>query len=141
MTAAKMLMTDTFNAMRTQLADALAQAAASPAEGPRFTGSHNCMANLERDNQRRARQTWFGEKELRFFGTRFPRGFLDVEVARVTLFVTTESPPSAARAASVRAYLWDSAQVVTLGDFCAYSLKVADAAVELLWKDLKAQNA
>jgi hypothetical protein len=122
-----------------ELRDALRNAAANKLEtGPDFTGSHNCQANIERDHDRRNNGLWFKKDATRFFGTRFPSSFLDVPQARVTLFVTTEVPPNGARRASLRAYLWDTASVATVGPFCDHSLPVVDAARNLVADQLRA---
>ncbi len=121
--------------------ESLSNAAANPVEGvPEFKGSHNCQANLERDHQRKTNGHWFDDETLRYFKTRFPSGFWDVEQARVTLFVTTERPPTGERAATVRAYLWDNGRIATLGPFCEVSLRVADKALRLIWETLKADE-
>ena len=107
-------------------------------DGPAFKGSHNCLANIERDYARRNGGHWFDKDSMRFFGTRFPSGFRDVPEARVTLFLTTDKSPHDPRAASIRAYRWDAAQIGTLGEFNAHSLTVAGKAMDLLADMLKA---
>lgn len=116
-----------------ELRAALANAEANKLEtGPAFSGSHNCLDNIVRDYDRRNGGHWFDRDSMRFFRTRFPSGFLDVPAARVTLFVTTESPPDGGRKASIRAYLWDTACVCTPGPFCEHSIAVAEKARDLL---------
>lgn len=117
-----------------ELRAALLAQGVAPHEGPAFDGSSNCLDNLIRDYDRRRRGSWFGKAEMKGFGTRFPSGLLDLPGLGVTLFVTTEKPPHAPRAASIRAYLWQSADIVTLGTFGAYSTKVASDAVDEIWK-------
>lgn len=116
----------------------LASKSAPHHEGPAFNGSGNCLANIERDYARRNRGHWFDKDAMRFFGTRYASGFLDIAPARVTLFVTSEKPPHGPRRASIRAYFWDSAQVDTLGPFCEVSAKVAADAVGLMFDTLAA---
>lgn len=114
------------------LRPALARAKAAPVDGPRFDGSHNCLANIERHHTRHRPVNWFAADAMRFFGTRINSGFLDLPTSRVSLFVTTEKPPHGARAASLRAYLWDSAEIETLGPFCTESLRVIDQARDIV---------
>lgn len=119
---------DTLAALAAQtLAKELAEAEPAPHDGPAFEGSHNCLANIERDYARRRRGHWFDADTLRFFGTRFPDGFLDRPEQGVTLFITTERNANWAdqRRASLRAYIWKSAEVVTLGEFHAMTLPTA----------------
>ena len=121
-----------------ELRDALRNAAANKLEtGPAFSGSHNCLDNIIRDYDRRNGGHWYDRDSMRFFGTKMPSGFLDVPAARVTLFVTTESPPHGPRRASLRAYLWDTASVATVGPFCDYTLPVVDEARDLVADQLK----
>ncbi len=122
------------------LRKALASAKPAPLEGPAFSGSHNCLANIERDYARRRAGHWFDKDTLKFFGTRFPSGFLDVPEARVTLFITTEKSDrwdAPERRATLRVYLWDSAEIETLGPFHAHTLRTAEAAQGALYYDIK----
>lgn len=120
----------------TELREALRKAHQKPREGGVpgyvFTGSHNCLNNIESDYARRNRGHWFDRDSMRFFGTRYASGFLDLPHARVTLFVTTEKPPHGPRAASIRAYLWDSADVDTVGPFCVHSIRDANKAIDII---------
>lgn len=118
----------------TQLQAALAEQGEARHEGPAFEGSSNCLPNLIRDYDRRNRGSWFGRAEMKGFGTRFPSGLTDLHDMGATVFVTTEKPPEGPRTASIRAYLWKSAEIVTLGEFGAYSTKVASDAVDALWR-------
>lgn len=127
--------------MAQDLAKYLAQATDAPHEGPAFTGSSNCLANIEADYYRRRKGHWFDADACRFFGTRFNGGFYDVPARGVTLFVTTEKSPSEPRAASVRAYIWKSAEVVTLGSFNSYTTTRARAAVIELARNNANQEA
>lgn len=127
-TQAQRLAADAFR----DLQAALAAQSPAPHEGPAFTGSSNCLANIERDYARRRRGYWFDKNAMRGFGTRFPSGFHDYPALGATLFITTEKPPEGERRANLRAYLWESAQVVSLGEFCAYSLPVANKAIDLI---------
>lgn len=120
------------------LTAALASAAPAPHEGPAFTGSSNCLPNIENDYARRRRGHWFDKSSMRFFQTRFLTGFYDVPSHGVTLFITTDKGAYAPRAATIRAYIWKSADVVTLGAFNAHSNAVAEKALDLLLADLKA---
>jgi hypothetical protein len=105
-----------------ELRDALRNAEANrPGTGTPFAGSGNCLANLERDYAARNGGHWFDRDAMRFFGTRFASGFLDVPAARTTLFVTTEKPPHGPRRASLRAYLWDTGCIATPGPFCDHT--------------------
>lgn len=117
-----------------QLQTALADQGDARHQGPSFEGSSNCLDNLIRDYDRRNRGPWFGKAEMKGFGTRFPSGLTDLPQIGATVFVTTEKPPHGVRSASIRAYLWKSAEIVTLGDFGAYSTKVASDAVDALWR-------
>lgn len=113
-------------------------------EGPAFDGSSNCLANIERDYARRNGGHWFDADTIRFFRTTFPSGFWDVPAARVTLFVTGERnrfDDTAVRRYSVRAYIWDAADIETLGDFNETTLRVADQAVPLIVAALKERAA
>jgi hypothetical protein len=115
------------------LRSALDNAKANKLEtGPDFEGSHNCLDNIIRDYDRRNGGFWFSPDSMRFFGTKFPDGFHDVPAARVTLFLTTESPPHDGRKASVRAYLWDTASIATPGPFAVASLAAARATLAKL---------
>lgn len=105
--------------------------------GPAFEGSSNCLANIERDYDRRNGGSWFKPAEMRFFGTKFEGGFGDVPSARVTIFITTDKPRGGVRKASIRLYLWDTASISTVGAFCEYSLPVVRAAVDALTDALK----
>ena len=73
---------------------------------------------------------------MRFFGTKYASGFLDVPAARVTLFVTTEKSPYEPRRASIRGYVWDTADVETFGPFNESSTAVACAAMGILAAEL-----
>jgi len=117
-----------------ELREALRKAQQKPraVEGYTFKGSHNCLANIERDYSRRNGGHWFDKDAMRFFGTRYASGFLDLPHARVTLFITTEKPPHGPRAASIRAYLWDSADVDTIGPFCEHTTRNADKALDII---------
>jgi len=115
----------------------LANREPAPHEGPAFTGSHNCLENIVRDYARRRRGHWFDADTMRFFGTRFPSGFLDLPDQRITLFVTTEKDNHSPRLATLRVYLWDSAE----GQFCAHSIATADKARDLVADALKGDPA
>jgi hypothetical protein len=96
--------------------------------GAPFTGSDNCLANLTRDYDARRAGHWFDRDTMRFFGTKFATGFLDIPSAGVTLFVTTEKGPHGPRAATLRAYMWASAEIETLGPFNETTLGVTSRA-------------
>lgn len=115
---------------RSAIRSAVGQSA--PHEGPAFEGSHNCLNNIIRDYDRRRRGHWFEKSAMRFFGTKFVSGFLDVPASRVTLFLTSENPPYAPRRVSIRAYMWDTAEVETFGPFCEYTAHVAEKALDLV---------
>ena len=119
----------------------LARATVAPHEGPAFTGSSNCLENITRDYYRRRQGHWFDADACRFFKTKFASGFYDLPAIGVTLFITTEKGPSEVRAASIRAYIWKSAEVETLGEFNAYSLHVARAALEFITQDARREAA
>jgi CheY-like chemotaxis protein len=76
------------------LRDALATCTAPRKPGPAFTCSHNSLANITRDYDRRNGRTWFGAAEMRAFGTRFPSGFLDVPGARFDAALVDQYMPA-----------------------------------------------
>lgn len=115
----------------------LAGARPAPHEGPAFEGSHNCLANIERDYDRRRRGYWFSKDTLRFFATRFAGGFYDFPDRGVTLFVTSEKPPHGPRVATIRAYVWKSADVEDLTPFGVGSTAVVNKAMDHLWRMLR----
>ena len=98
--------------------------------GTPFTGSGNCLANITRDYDARRAGHWFDRDTMRFFGTKFATGFHDIPSAGVTLFVTTEKGPHGPRAATLRAYMWASAEIETLGPFNETTLGVASRAMD-----------
>ncbi|UTC28474.1 hypothetical protein GURKE_04720 [Brevundimonas phage vB_BpoS-Gurke] len=128
-TQAQRLAAEAFDALKAALADQ----PRAPYEGPAFTGSSNCLANIERDYARRRRGHWFDPNAMRGFGTRFPSGFTDHDAYGATTFVTTEKGANGERRASLRAYLWKSAQIVTLGAFCVHSTAVVNKAHDELF--------
>lgn len=115
-----------------QLAQLLRDERDAPHEGPAFEGSSNCRENIERDYARRRRGHWFDADAVRFFRTRYASGFHDLPNIGATLFVTTEKGPHDPRAASLRVYLWRSADVDTLGEFNAHTLAQAEQALALV---------
>ena len=117
---------------KADLDKALVQAGPAPHEGPAFTGSSNCLANITRDYYRRRQGHWFDADACRFFKTKFVSGFHDVPSLGVTLFITTEKGPYGPRAASIRAYIWKSAEVETLGEFNVHTTKTARDALALI---------
>jgi hypothetical protein len=123
------------------LADFDRYSAALEPVGVPFTGSGNCLANITRDYDARRAGHWFDRDTMRFFGTRFATGFLDIPAAGVTLFVTTEKGPHAPRAATVRAYMWASAEVETLGAFNEHPVSVARRALDCVAAALTARAA
>jgi hypothetical protein len=69
---------------------------------------------------------WFEAETMRFFGTRISNWD-----CISGLFITSEQPPHSTRMYSVRQALWDTGQVVTLGEFMAYkSLREAKTALK-----------
>ena len=69
---------------------------------------------------------WFEPNAMRFFGTRISHWD-----CISGLFITSEQPPYSTRMYSVRQALWDTGQVVTLGEFMAYkSLRKAKTALK-----------
>lgn len=115
----------------------LADAAPAPHEGPAFTGSSNCLPNIERDYARRRRGHWFDKNAMKGFGTKFPGGFYDFDDLGVTLFVTTEKPHDGPRAATIRGYVWKSADVVNLTPFGVGTPATVGKAMGLLWAMLR----
>jgi len=111
---------------------ALADAKPAPHEGPAFTGSSNCLENIKRDYYRRRQGHWFDADACRFFGTKFVSGFHDLPALGATLFITTEKGPHGPRAASIRAYIWKSAEVETLGEFNVHTTKTARNALAII---------
>lgn len=120
---------------------ALVSAQPAPLDGPAFTGSSNCLANIERDHQRRRRGQWFEPQTMRFFSTRIVSGFLDLPERGATLFITTDKPPHGERLASLRAYIWKSAEMTTLGPFCETPLRVVAPALDELHRMTQGQPA
>jgi hypothetical protein len=112
------------------LADFDRYAAALEPVGVPFAGSGNCLANITRDYDARRAGNWFDRDTMRFFGTKFATGFLDIPSAGVTLFVTTEKGPHGPRAATLRAYMWASAEIKTLGPFNETKLGAASRAMD-----------
>ena len=115
----------------------LAAAQAAPHEGPAFEGSSNCLENITRDYDRRRRGHWFSKNTLRFFDTRFASGFYDFADLGVTLFVTSERPPHGEREATIRAYVWKSADVVNVTPLGVANTTTVNRAMETLWKLLR----
>lgn len=118
-----MTTTDRTAAALSELRRRLESAGPAPHEGPAFTGSHNCEANMIRDYQRRRRGHWFDRETMRFFGTIIQPSMLDLDGAGVTLFVTSEKPPHGRRAYCLRAYLWGAAEVVSLTDVASIATR------------------
>ncbi|ARB14229.1 hypothetical protein Ccr5_gp329 [Caulobacter phage Ccr5] len=101
----------------------------------KWEGAGHSFANLQRDYERYGpgRRSWFGRDEMRFFGTRLEAAPLDFPALRVTLFLTSETPPGAGRVWTLRAYLWDSADIETLTRGDETDAATAQAAFDLLW--------
>lgn len=115
----------------------LAEAEPAPHEGPAFEGSHNCLDNIVRDYDRRRRGHWFSKNTMAFFNTRFVSGFYDFDDLGVTLFVTSETPPEGGRVATIRAYVWKSANIANLSPLGVGNTTTVNKAMDALWKLLR----
>lgn len=63
---------------------------------------------------------WFSRGSMAFFQTKIHGDLLQID-GRFWAFITSEKPPHAPRAYSVRVFDADSGRVETIGEFCAHA--------------------
>lgn len=67
-----------------------------------------------------AHRHWFSKDTMRFFSSRIGARVYPDHSCRRTLFVSSEQPPHGPRHYSVRAAIWDTGHIETVGEFGAY---------------------
>lgn len=110
----------------------------------KWEGAGHSFPNLIRDYERygHGAKSWFKPAEVAFFKTKLEGAPLDFPALGVTLFMTSErGPADTARGWSIRAYLWASAEIVTISDFFdRQSAHTTEGAFDLLWRVLSGQD-